>query len=158
VAEDDIHVVLGEQNRDPLRASEIRCELHQPPARARRHAGGGLVHQQESRRSGQCEGELDALGVAVGERRASRFREASHPHAFEQRIGFGAQAVGRARAMPRSAPACESSASCTFSRTVIDANVAATWNVRPTPRRATAPRRQAVDPCAIERYGSAVRP
>src|SRR5687767_12498947 len=33
-------------------------------------------------------------------------------------------------------PACDSSARSTFSRTVIDANVAATWNVRPTPASA----------------------
>ena len=70
VTEHDIHVVLGEEDRDPLRARELGGELHQPAARARRHAGGRLVHQQERGVARERQRELDALRVAIGERRA----------------------------------------------------------------------------------------
>ena len=97
VAEHDVHVVLGEEHRDPLFARELRRELHQAVARARRHAGGGLVHQQQPRRAGERQRQLDALRVAVRERRAALAGESGHAHALEQRIGFGAHAVGRPR-------------------------------------------------------------
>ena len=102
--------------------------------------GGRLVHQQQARRAGERERQLDALGVAVGERRAALVGEAaSSARARAARRPRRASAARRAPAMRAAcAPACASSASSTFSRTVIDANVAATWNVRPTPRRAIA--------------------
>ena len=45
---------------------------------------------------------------------------------------------------------CESSAICTFSRTVIEAKVAVIWKVRPTPSRQIAARRQAGDVPAVQ--------
>ena len=82
----------------PLRAREVGGELHQAAARARRHPGGRLVHQQQARRAGERQRELDALGVAVGERRAALVGEARHPDALEQRVGLGRERRRVARA------------------------------------------------------------
>jgi hypothetical protein len=99
-----------------LGAGELRRELHQAVARARRHAGGRLVHQQEPRACRRAPARARPLRVAVGERRATLVREFGHPHALEQRFGFHAIAVRpRARRCRQWAPACASSASCTFS-------------------------------------------
>ena len=68
-----------------------------------------------------------------------RIGEIVDAQAREQRIDARAIASPACRRdRCGSPPSCATSASATLSRTVIDANVAATWNVRPTPRRAIA--------------------
>ena len=117
-----------------------------------RHARGRLVHQQQPRLAGERERQLDALGVAVGERRAMRVGEVGAADAREQRVGAGIVQRRRERRRARGrGPHARAARARTFSRTVIDANVAATWNVRPTPRARDRVRRQAVDARAVQR-------
>ena len=140
VAEHDVHVVLGEQHRECCsRASEAASSINSA-ARTRRHARRRLVHQQQPRPAGQRQRELDPLRIAIGERRAMPWSaKRVMPTRSSSGVGLVAREIDGART---SSPPCAlsraSSAICTFSRTVIDANVAATWNVRPTPRRAMA--------------------
>jgi hypothetical protein len=63
----DVHVMLGEEHRDAAFAGDAGGQRHQPDAFLRRHAGGGLVHQQQLGVIGERDGELDALEVAIGE-------------------------------------------------------------------------------------------
>ena len=86
MAEDDVHVVLGEQHPDPLGLRQRFGELHEIGAFAGRHAGGGLVHEEEDRTAGQGDGEFHALDVAVGE--ASNWalvRGVGHAHRARRR-------------------------------------------------------------------------
>ena len=71
VAEDDVHVVFGEQHADAALARMPRVSAMRA-ASLRRHAGGRLVHQQQPRVVGQREGELQPLEIAIGELAAAR--------------------------------------------------------------------------------------
>src|SRR5213075_1260398 len=86
VAEDHIHVVLGEQHRDAVAAGERSGELHERGAFFRRHAGCGLVHQEEPGPVRERNRELHALEVAVGELRASLVRLLVHPDPLKKGI------------------------------------------------------------------------
>ncbi len=88
MGEDGVHVVLGEEHADPVLARHLAGELHEPGALAGRHAGGGLVHQQQLGLTGQRHGELDPLHVAVGELAARPVGLGGHAHPPEQRDGF----------------------------------------------------------------------
>ncbi len=95
---------------------------------------------------GEREREFEPLDVAIGEFAAEPIGLIGH--ADERRAG-AQRLVAMAAAPPSAASArarrrCESSAICTFSATVIEAKVAAIWNVRPTPRRQICARRHAV--------------
>src|SRR6185436_14348824 len=57
-AEDDVHVVLGEQHGNILAARKLRGECHQRAALLGRHPGGRLVHQQQARALRQRHPEL----------------------------------------------------------------------------------------------------
>ena len=136
MGEHHVHVVLGEQHRDAAAAREFRRELHQLVSFLRRHAGGGLVHQQEARAVGQRDRQFDALQVAVGEHCAGTLGLLQHADPREERVGLLARSCAwRGRPSDQSRRWWESRAICTFSRTVIEAKVAVIWNVRPTPRR-----------------------
>ena len=86
MAEDDLHVVLGEKHGDAIGLRQSTRERDQCDALLRRHAGRGLVHQQEARAIGERDGELHALQVAIGEERAWPRRLLEHAHALEQAI------------------------------------------------------------------------
>ena len=67
------------------------------------------------------------------------------------------RSCGRAgRQKPRTRPACESSAICTFSTTVSEAKVSAIWKVRPTPWRQIASGLQADQLAAAEPHRAGV--
>ena len=62
--------------------------LHDLVALARRHAGGGLVQQQEARGAGQRDGQLEPALVAVGEDAARLGRLLEQADPLEQRVGL----------------------------------------------------------------------
>ena len=115
---------------------ELLGQRHQRVALARRHAGGGLVHQQQARAVGHRDRELDALDVAVGEHaaRAGRPAPSCRPGraAPAPRRACGRARGARRRERGRRARAAPSARS---RRTVSEAKVSAIWKVRPTPRR-----------------------
>ena len=83
---------------------------------------------------GHRDRELDALDVAVGQRRCT----ADRPSAFMPTCSSNANASSRRCAAAgfhhdQIFPSDDSNAICTFSTTVSDAKVSAIWNVRPTP-------------------------
>ena len=57
------------------------------------------------------------------------------PTLSSKAIASSRNCVCAGRQKPSTRPACDSSASCTFSTTVSEAKVSAIWNVRPTPWR-----------------------
>ncbi len=76
------------------------------------------------------------LDVAVGEHRAGLVGALGDADLREQRERLVAvHRARRAASMLSNCRRCESSAICTFSRTVIEPKVAAIWKVRPTPSR-----------------------
>ena len=103
MGEDGVHVVLGEEHADVPRAGDPGRELHQPRALLRRHAGGGLVHQQELRLGGQRDGEFDALHVAIGQLRRSA---GPRRRACRRRRAARAPPRGGARSRRRRGSAC----------------------------------------------------
>ncbi len=86
VGEDDIHVMLGEQDADPLGIDDVGGELHQGDTLLRRHAGSRLVHEKEPGRIGERHGELDPLQIAVGEDAAQPVRLIGDADPFKERI------------------------------------------------------------------------
>ena len=121
MAEDRIHVVLGEEDADHPFASDPRDQAHESRAFARCHARGGLVHQQELGIVGQRDGELEPFDIAIRELAATARGLVRHADQGEKVIRLLPIVAGRP--------------SATFSATVIDPKVAAIWNVRPTPSR-----------------------
>ena len=84
----------------------------------------------------QRDRQLDALDVAIGERRARPVGQSGHADRREELYRLLAMTAARVRARRRAvSPAWLISAIWTFSATVIDGKVWATWKVRPTPRR-----------------------
>src|SRR3954463_4444468 len=49
VAEDHVHVVLGEENGNAFALGEAGGERHQLAALLGRHTGGGLIHEEQAR-------------------------------------------------------------------------------------------------------------
>ena len=117
-----------------VNSTEIAALHHQPldqrdqlVALARRHAGGRLIHQQQARLVGERDGKLDALDVAIGELAARPVGGVAHADLLEQlERAIAMQLAPPAARADRSRAACEISAICTFSMTVIEPNVAAT--------------------------------
>ena len=121
------------------------------PARARQ--AGGQLHQRDALLAAPCRRSArpSAAGAAgwrapsrarraSGRRRPARRRArsawSSHADLVEQRIGLVARRPCRSGAAASAAGRrANSSAICTFSRTVSEAKVAVIWKVRPTPRR-----------------------
>ena len=133
-------------NSTAIRSSRARVggELHQPAARARRHARRRLVHQQQPRSAGERQRELDALRVAVGERRAALVGEAwSCARARAARRRRRAARVGGARADRRDARRAARAARSARSR--------GRSSTRTSPRPGTCGPRPC---CAIARGGS----
>ena len=76
------------------------------------------------------------LDVAISELAARPVGGVAHADLRRANRARARDAVARRGCQrPRSRRACESSAICTFSATVIEPKVAATWKVRPTPSR-----------------------
>ena len=101
-----------------------------------RHAGGGLVEQQDLRLEGQRDAQLELLLAAVGEE-ARRPRPPGRagpppPAAPPSRRDRGARPASR-RFQPR--PRWETKAAWTFSNTVSRGKMLVRWNERPMPRR-----------------------
>ena len=133
--EHHVHVVLGEEHADRLFARDPRRQPHQFDALARRHAGGRLVHQQQLGLVGERDRKFEPLEVAIGEFAARTFGIAAHADELEQPAGLVARELRRRAPEIEQLPACDTSATCTFSRTVMVGNVAVIWKVRPTPSR-----------------------
>ena len=102
----------------------------------RRHAGGGLVEQQQLRIAGQCDAQLELLLVAVGQRAADRVGLVGEARA-SRGCASSRRGKGRRRGPRNSrlAPRCAISAACTFSKTVSLGKMLVRWNDRPMPRR-----------------------
>src|SRR3954466_687626 len=82
------HVMLGKQHGDVLVARQCGNETHERVALLRRRAGRRLVHQQQARAVGQCEGKLQALEVAVRQLRADARGLLRHSDPSEQLVRF----------------------------------------------------------------------
>ena len=63
-----LHVVLDEQEGDPVLGAQALHVVEQPPAEGRVDARHRLVEQQEARLRHQRPGELEQLALAAGER------------------------------------------------------------------------------------------
>src|SRR5262245_5723662 len=98
IGEHHIHRVLGEQHRDPALDHQPLHQRDQLVALARRHPGGGLVHQEEARVVGERDGKLDPLHVAVGELLAGALGGVRHADLVEQLDRARAMAAGERRA------------------------------------------------------------
>ena len=158
VAEHDVHVVLGEQHGDALARARAR----------RRAASAGRASAATSPRSARpsAAGAARRRAPARARRAWRRRRRASRSPGRRSCVirtrsssasASARSAIGRARADARDARRrARAARAATFSRTVIDANVAATWNVRPTPMPRDGARRQAVDALAAEQHGAGV--
>src|SRR5262245_28898032 len=93
IGEHHVHRMLGEQHRDPALDHQPLYQRDQLVAFARRHAGGGLVHQEEARIVGERDRELDPLHVAVGELLAGALGSVRHADLIEQLDGARAMAA-----------------------------------------------------------------
>jgi hypothetical protein len=78
------HVVLDDDERD--RGRETPQELRGLARLLRRHAGGGLVEQQELGLRGERHGDLDEAPIAVGHRADEVAGALEHSHPRERRI------------------------------------------------------------------------
>ena len=117
---------------------------------ARRHAGGRLVEQQDLGIARQRDAELELLLVAVGQRAGDCPRLAGKADRGEQRLGFVAIELVRARPEIRPRPRWTRKAACTFSNTVSLGKMLVRWNERPMPMRQILMRRHAGDVAAVD--------
>src|SRR3984893_9118627 len=88
VLEYDVHVMFGEENADRFLLGDLRGEPHQLDALARRHAGGGLIHQKQFWLVGERDREFQPLEIAVSEFAARTFGITAHPYQFQQATGL----------------------------------------------------------------------
>ena len=103
-AEDDVHVVLGEQDGEAAAGGEAPGEGHELGAFGGRHAGGGLVHQEEAGLVGEGDGEFEALQVAVGQHAGAAGGLVAEADLVEELVGFGhEQGAGGAPALGETA-------------------------------------------------------
>ena len=133
--EHHVHVVLGEEHADRFFPRDLRGQPHQLDALARRHAGGRLVHQQKFRLVGERHRELQPLEIAIGELAAGPIGITAHADEIEQPARLVAREIRRRGPEIEQRLPYDTSATCTFSRTVMVGKVAVIWNVRPTPSR-----------------------
>ena len=108
-----------------LRPSDVGGQRHQFDAIARRHAGRWFVHQEQARFVGERHRELQALEVAISELPAAGAR-------LQRPFRRATAGPERGALLMRGDPgqrrpswrACDRSATCTFSTTVMDVKVA----------------------------------
>src|SRR6266540_1124283 len=88
---DEPHVVLDEEDREPVRAPQPLQELDEALLLDGVEPGGGLVEEQELRVARQRPGDLDQPLVAIGEVLHDEVRAVREPHEPERRQGALAQ-------------------------------------------------------------------
>src|SRR5574342_650495 len=67
VLEDDVHVVLDDHGRDPLRAHHRADDIHDGRLLSSADAAGGLVEEEEPRPERVCDRHVEKLALAVGD-------------------------------------------------------------------------------------------
>ena len=82
------HVVLGEQQRQAALVSDALQQSNGTVCLGCRHAGGGLVEQQDLRITGKRNAQFDLLLVAVGQSSGNGPRLIEKLDRTEQRLGL----------------------------------------------------------------------
>ncbi len=99
-AEDDVHVVLDEQDRDALLGVQAAHEVDHVIGLVIAHAGGRLVEQKEPRLQAECKRQFDDALIAMRKLADGAVLLAGEANDADQLLGAGDDIGARRTAEP----------------------------------------------------------